>query len=125
MAGHNAFGLAAERRAAELFEARGWTVLERNWRWRRREIDLVVRRGRVVAFVEVRARRGDSHGHPLETIGRAKRRGIELAARAWIARHGRADDEYRFDAVAVLDRSGLGGRVRLEHVPGAWRVDGR
>lgn len=127
MAAHNDYGTAAERLAAEWLEERGWTVVARNWRWRHREIDLIVRRGAVTAFVEVRARRSLAHGHPFETIGRLKRRDLELAARAWIAWHGNARDEYRFDAIAVVAAAGAPdgdreapGSVRLEHLEGAW-----
>jgi putative endonuclease len=122
MAAHNDFGASAEARAARLLESRGWTVEHRNWRWRRKEIDLVVRNGELVAFVEVRARRTTQWGHPLETIGARKRRDIQAAAAAWIARHGRRRDRYRFDAVTVLDEHGdCGPSARLEHVEDAWR----
>lgn len=97
----------------------GWTVVDRNVRHRRKEVDLVVRRGRVVAFVEVKGRRGTVAGDPLDAITRTKRREIEAVARWWVARHGRPDDAYRFDAVAV--RVGPGGGSEVEHVVEAWR----
>jgi putative endonuclease len=102
MARHNDFGALAERLAADLLERNGWTILHRNWRFGRREIDLVARRGRTVAFVEVKARAGTSHGHPLEFIDWRKRRDIAIAARGWIERHGSPGAEYRFDAVHVV-----------------------
>lgn len=122
MARHNDFGTAAESCAARLLESRGWRILHRNWRWRHKEIDLVVRRGDLVAFVEVRARRTARYGHPLQTIGARKRREIEAAAAVWIARHGRPGERYRFDAIAVLDETGTGAAdARLDHVEDAWR----
>lgn len=91
--------------------------MHRNWRWRHKEIDLIARRGDTVAFVEVRARSSDRCGHPLETISHQKRRDLQLAARAWIAAHGRPAWTYRFDAVAVLlDRDNLD----IQHVEAAW-----
>jgi putative endonuclease len=114
MAAHNEYGHGAEQQAAELLEARGWRVLHRNWRFGHREIDIVARRGRTVAFVEVRARRSAGWGHPLETVGRRKRRLLETAARAWLARYGRPDDDYRFDVIWLL------GTGRVEHEEGAW-----
>jgi putative endonuclease len=127
MARHNEFGIAAETAAAACLAARGWTILHRNWRWRRLEIDLIVRRGSVVAFVEVRARRSTAYGHPLETIGWRKRRDLERAAHAWIRSHSTGYDErsgadvvYRFDVVTLSDaRSGAAGE--LEHLEDAWR----
>jgi putative endonuclease len=127
MAAHNDFGRAAEQRAADLLQGAGWTIVCRNWRFGRREIDVIARRGATVAFVEVRARRSASHGHPLATIGWRKRREIEIAARGWIALHGSAGEEYRFDAVVLLDAAGSGaqaGTPGLRHVQDAWRPDG-
>ncbi|CAN5780558.1 YraN family protein [soil metagenome] len=126
MATHNDFGISAEQLAADYLTARGWTVLARNWRWHRRELDLVTRRGRTVAFVEVRARRATAHGHPFETISWRKRRDLALAAQAWIAAHGRADDEYRFDAIAVVDPAGSRphhcAAPAIEHLEDAWTL---
>jgi putative endonuclease len=125
MAAHNDFGRAAERMAAELLERHGWTVLARNWRFRRKEIDLIVRRAGTVAFVEVRARSSTLRGHPLATIGWRKRRDLETAAQAWIGRHGRAGDVYRFDVVAVVggDTADLpAASGRAEHLGDAWRL---
>jgi putative endonuclease len=122
MARHNEFGIAAETAAAACLAARGWTILHRNWRWRRLEIDLIVRRGMVVAFVEVRARRSTAYGHPLETIDWRKRRDLEQAAHAWIRsrRHDSADLVYRFDVVTLTDARGRAAG-ELEHLEDAWR----
>jgi putative endonuclease len=116
MAAHNDFGRAAEQAAAHLLADRGWAVLHRNWRFRHKEIDLIVRRGRIVAFVEVRARRSTRFGHPLETIGWRKRLDLQAAAQAWISSHGRPGDVYRFDTVVLA----AGGPA--EHLEDAWRV---
>ena len=120
----HAAGQRYERAAARGLERRGWRVLERNLRFGRREIDLVVRRGDVVAFVEVKGRRGRRFGHPLEAIGPGKRREIESVARWWMARRwsGEGRPVVRFDAVAVLEDERR--RLRIEHVPDAWRSGG-
>jgi putative endonuclease len=116
MATHNDFGRAAEAHAAALLSDRGWTILHRNWRWRRLEIDIIARRGALISFVEVRARRSASHGHPAATIGWRKRRDLEHAARAWIRGHGPRDAHYRFDVITFV----TGGT--LDHLEDAWRV---
>jgi putative endonuclease len=113
-------GIRGERLAAEYLEALGYTVLSRNYRWGRREVDLIVRLGRVVAFVEVKTRAGDGFGHPLEAITALKRREVERVAIHWQRRNGRARQQYRFDAVGVLLRRGA--RPIIEHVPNAWRL---
>ena len=65
-------GRSGEELAARFLEARGWTILERNLRSGRREVDLVARKDSVVAFVEVKCRRGRRFGHPLDAITAAK-----------------------------------------------------
>ena len=105
-----------ERAAAELV-ARGWSIVDRNVRFGRREIDLIIRRDDIVAFVEVKARRSDRCGHPLESITWQKRRDIEWVADWWVTCFGGFGEYYRFDAVSVVvDR----GETRIEHVEGAW-----
>lgn len=113
-------GRRGEARAAEHLESRGFTILDRNFRFHRHEIDLVARRGDLVVFVEVKARSGDAFGHPLEAVTARKRREIERVARAWIQSRGRQGDDYRFDAIAVTE--GLHGDD-LVHVENAWRVE--
>ena len=113
-------GDRGEQLAADHLVRAGWTVLSRNFRLGHKEIDLVARRGEVVAFVEVKTRAGLGYGHPLEAITARKRREIHQVAGAWIERHGRPDDVYRFDAVAILLPSG--GEPHIEHVEDAWRM---
>ncbi|MGH7474831.1 MAG: YraN family protein [Longimicrobiales bacterium] len=120
MARSHELGRAGELAAAKLLREAGWTILERNVRFGRKEIDLVVRRDGVVAFVEVKTRAGRACGHPLESITARKRREIERVARWWVARYGSAGEQYRFDAIAV-DWGG-DGAPRLEHVVDAWRL---
>lgn len=115
-------GRRFEDEAVRYLAGRGWSVVDRNVRFRRKEVDLIVRRGGTVAFVEVKGRFGSGYGHPLESITARKRREIATVARWWVARHGGSGEEYRFDAVAVLP--GPDGRLRVEHVEDAWRVDG-
>jgi putative endonuclease len=112
-------GPRGEEVARRFLETRGWQVVDRNYRMGRKEIDLVARRGEVVAFVEVKARAGAGFGDPLEAITWRKRREIQQVAAAWIDRHGRSGEVYRFDAVAVLVE---GGRTRVRHVEDAWRI---
>lgn len=118
--GNKPMGDRGEQLAAGHLAQRGWVILHRNYRVGHREIDLVARRGEVVAFVEVKTRGGLGYGHPLESITRKKRQEIQRVAAAWMERHGLTGDVYRFDAVAVLLPSG--GDPVIEHVEDAWRV---
>lgn len=111
-------GRWAEGQAAAYLRRRGWRVLHRNWRFHHKELDLVVEREGLVAFVEVKARSADGWGHALDAITAGKRRDLTTAARGWIAEHGRPGYGYRFDAVVVI-REPAGARV--EHIEDAWR----
>ena len=95
-------------------------MLERNFRFGHKEIDLIARRERTVAFVEVKTRTRLRWGHPLFAIDARKRREIERVARVWVARHGRPDDEFRFDAIAIYPDEL--GEMALEHLEDAWRM---
>ncbi|SOD03874.1 putative endonuclease [bacterium JGI 053] len=113
-------GDRGERLAAEHLERAGWTILSRNFRVGHREVDLVARRGEVVAFVEVKTRAGLGYGYPLEAITLRKRREIQQVATVWVERHGKPDDVYRYDAVAVLILAGR--EPEIDHVEDAWRM---
>lgn len=113
-------GVRGEALAARFLEERGWTVLGRNVRAGRKEVDLIVHRDQVVAFVEVKCRSGDGFGHPLEAITRRKQGEIASVARAWLRDHACPGTILRFDAVAVHLR--VGHAPRIEHVEDAWRL---
>lgn len=94
-------GHAAEGRAALWLRLKGYRILDRRYRTPRGEIDIVARRGGVVAMVEVKARATSEAA--LEAIGPAARRRIVEAAYMWLARHPAcATDTIRFDAVLVI-----------------------
>ena len=113
-------GRWGEELAARHLARRGWRILARNFRSGPREVDLVARRGSVLAFVEVKTRRGTAFGHPLDAITRRKRAEVTAAARGWLREHPPPPGTLRrFDAVAV--RVEAGGRIRIEHLPDAWR----
>jgi putative endonuclease len=94
-------------------------VLNRRFRSGHRDIDLVVEREGTIAFVEVKARRGDRFGQPVEAVNWRKQRELTRSARVWIDRHGRPEETYRFDVVGVLLK---GDRVRVRHVEDAFQI---
>lgn len=112
-------GLAGEEEAKRYLTSLGYEVLEHRFRMGRLEIDLIARRGPVVAFVEVKSRWGRDFGSPLEAVTWAKRREIVRVARAWMDRRGRPEDIYRFDVIGV--RGWAGGADRIEHIEDAFR----
>ena len=99
-------GAQAERLAASFLETRGLRILERNWRRRCGELDLVARDGGELVFVEVRLRRRGDFGGAAASITAAKRSRMIAAAELYLARLDRAPP-CRFDAVLLdaLDAS--------------------
>jgi putative endonuclease len=104
-------GHSAERRALRHYRLRGFRVLAVNAWAGGNELDLVVRRGRRIVFCEVKAKRGDRYGDPLEMVDAEKGRRVRRTAEAWLAArpelHGL---EVALEAVAVRGRA-------IERVP--------
>jgi putative endonuclease len=114
-------GLRGELAAMEVLTSRGWEIEAHRFRHGRHDLDLVIRRDDLIAFVEVKTRRSASCGSPLEAVSQLKRRILGRAATLWRLRYGRPGDRYRFDVVTVLDRGR--GCFEVEQVPDAWRLD--
>jgi len=87
--------------AAAWYARRGYDVLARNWRCPAGEIDLVVRRGRLVVVCEVKARRTDTYGPAAAAVGPVKQQRLRRLAAAWLATAGLRGVEVRFDVVAI------------------------
>jgi putative endonuclease len=100
-----ALGGEGEDRAAAWYIARGYEIVERNWRTRLGEVDLVCAQGRVLVFCEVKTRRSDKLGTPAEAVTRTKQLRLRRLAAEYLSGHpcGRgALQSVRFDVVAIL-----------------------
>jgi putative endonuclease len=84
----------------------GLRVLDRNWRCREGELDIVARDGAALVFCEVKTRRGIGFGHPVEAVTATKQRRLRTLAQRWLAAHDEHAPELRFDVVGVLVRPG-------------------
>jgi putative endonuclease len=99
------------------------TIVERNFRTRGGEIDIVARKGDVLVFVEVRSREVADFGTPEESITPAKRRRIVAAARRYLSKVPPSSwREARFDVIAI---EGSGDAVVLRHYPAAFDAKGK
>jgi putative endonuclease len=111
-------GGRGERIAAAYLTNAGLRVLDRNWRCRDGELDLVARDGDILVFCEVKTRRGIGFGHPAEAVTRAKQRRLRTLAQRWLAAHDEHAPDLRFDVVGVL--VGPTGPAEVTHLPGAF-----
>ena len=120
-AGRRSLGDRGEEVAARHLTAKGLQILERGFRARCGEIDIIAREGEELVFVEVKTRSSTGCGDPLEAVTEAKRRRILRAASLYLQSTGSWDHPCRFDLVAV--RIWPGGGEEVEHVRAAFQAD--
>ncbi|WP_062134853.1 YraN family protein [Demequina aestuarii] len=116
MAAKDAVGRHGEQVVARRLEEDGWEVLARNWRVARGEIDIVAVDGHAVVAVEVKTRRTDACGSPLEAVTPAKVARLRALLAAWLRQQDRTFSDARIDVVAVTLPAA--GAARLDHVRG-------
>ncbi len=115
-------GQKGEKRAAAFFRLRGYRILEHNYRVPQGEIDLVVKKGDTLVFVEVKTRKDDSHGTPLEAVSPLKVRRVSAAAAVYLAQYPSDFAACRFDIVAVGPEKNWLGWPRVQHFENAFAV---
>jgi putative endonuclease len=99
---HLTLGRAGEDRAAAWYSAAGYEVIERNWRSRNGEIDLICARRNLLVFCEVKTRRTDRLGSPVEAVSRPKQIRLRRLAVAYLLLHTNGGHDVRFDVAAIL-----------------------
>lgn len=109
-------GAVGEDLAQRYLIRRGMVVLDRNWRCREGEIDLVLRDGDQIVVCEVKTRRTTTFGDPVEAITRAKLARLRRLAGCWLAEHRTGARGVRLDVVALLRHPD--GSYRVDHRPG-------
>ncbi|SNC72214.1 putative endonuclease [Kytococcus aerolatus] len=110
-------GQRGEDLAAEWWTARGWQVLDRNWRHELGEIDLVIARDGVLVVCEVKTRTTAAFGEPVEMVRPAQRSRLRRLTAAWLLAHPGRWQEIRIDVLGVL--APPSGPVTVHHVIGA------
>ena len=96
-------GAFGEQAVTEFLIKKKIEIIERNWRIREGEIDIIaLNASGVFSFIEVKTRSSVAFGHPFEAINREKARRMQRLALAWLATHGCLGCEYQIDVAAVL-----------------------
>ena len=95
-------GNKGERAAARYLRTQGFQILSRQYTSRWGELDLIALEGDSIVFVEVKTRRSNAAGHPVEAVTRDKQRRMTQQALAWLKRRKLLDRRARFDVVAIV-----------------------
>ena len=112
----DALGRRGEDLAAAHLQALGMVVLERNYRSRQGEIDIIARDGDTLVICEVKTRSTDHFGHPLSAVSHRKLHRMRRVALDWVAERRLRPVAIRFDVIGILDESR--GRPTVEHLRG-------
>ncbi|MBA3490237.1 MAG: YraN family protein [Longispora sp.] len=118
MSATQAVGAYGERVAASHLVDAGLRVIDRNWRDRVGELDIVARDGDTLVFCEVKTRRGNQHGLPAEAVSATKAARIRRLARLWLAAHEESARYIRFDVISVWPQHR--GPAHIEHLRDAF-----
>jgi len=105
-----------ENLAAGYLEKLGYTILERQWKYERFEIDLIAEKDKTIVFVEVKTRFSNTYGEPWEAVNQAKRKKICASADAYIQQYD-INHEPRFDIVSIIKSD---KEFRIEHLEEAF-----
>ena len=108
-------GRAGEASAAAYLRKKGWEIVAASYRCRFGEIDLIARKKRTVAFVEVKLRKNDRFAPAYEAVTERKRERLRTTAACWLAEDG-GDWDCRFDVVEIYTDSG-----ELRHIENAFQ----
>ena len=119
MSAHNDTGREGENLAASFLLQKGYEIVDRNWRYGPKEIDIVARDGDTMVFVEVKTRSTLAFELPQEAVTKKKMKNLVEAADAYLIQHN-IGLESRFDIVGVLN--GNPPKV-IEHLTGAWQAN--
>jgi putative endonuclease len=112
-------GSSGEDAVAAWYEAAGYRVVDRNWRCRDGELDIVVTRGDTLAFCEVKTRASTRFGAPVEAVTATKQRRLRGLAARWLAEHATTRRRaVRFDVASVTRRPD--GQLTIELLAGAF-----
>lgn len=116
MAKHNELGALGEDLAVEELEKNGYKIVERNWRFKKAEIDIIARKNEVLAIVEVKTRSSDYFGDPQDFVNQKKIKLLVEAVNEYVVSKD-LDVEVRFDIIAIIINQ---NKLTLEHLEDAF-----
>jgi putative endonuclease len=113
------FGRDGENLAERFLKKKGYVLVERNYRCRDGEVDLIVLDRKTVVFVEVKTRSDHSFGNPLEAVERRKQQKMIRAAQSFLAQKKLQNRDARFDVIGI---SWFGSKPSVEHIENAFEL---
>ena len=116
MAEHIDFGKQGEEIAVNYLIEKGYEILERNWRNRHKEIDIIAKDGKELVIVEVKTRKSNNYGEPDLAVNKQKQRLLIYAANAYIFRNN-LDINTRFDIISIVFNN---GEPVIDHIEDAF-----
>jgi putative endonuclease len=114
---HHNLGLEGELIASEYLAGKGYQILERNWRYRKLEVDLIAEYEGELVFVEVKLRSAQVHGNPRDFVGKTKQSNLIKAADAYVEKM-EIDKNSRFDIIGISMRD----QPYIEHIIDAFHT---
>jgi putative endonuclease len=116
------FGKEGEKAAVKFLKKKGYRIIEKNYRNKSGEIDIVAEQDQVLVFVEVKSRAGGEYGEPLEAVTPHKQRKIGRVARGFVAQHRIENRDCRFDVVGIKGNPNEPETWEVELVQDAFRL---
>lgn len=116
MASHNELGNLGEKIAANFLEEKGYSILEKNWRYGRQEVDLIARDKNFIVIVEVKTRSTNIFGEPEESVDLVKQRYLINAADGYMQQLA-FEAEVRFDIISIIKS---GTKHKIKHIEDAF-----
>jgi putative endonuclease len=110
------YGAEGENHASNYLKTQGYQILERNWRFKKLEIDIIAKKNNLLVFVEVKTRKNSTFGEPEIFVTRKKQSFLIAAANEYIMKKN-LDNEARFDIIAI---SQLNNNETVKHLEGAF-----
>lgn len=110
-------GLTGQQYAEDFLLKKGYRIMARNYRIKTGEVDIVVKDGEYIVFVEVKFRKNLNYGLPREAVGGAKQRRIINTAMHYLTRHHLMESDVRFDVVEVLEQH---EKLYISHIENAF-----